>query len=131
MTSKGKRVSVETRKRMSIAQHLSYTNGNRIKAPSIFGAPETGKKTSGVYVIRNNITKECYVGSSKGVEHRMGNHKYGYTNAPLLNKAIQDYGSENFSFELLEECKEKDLKVREKYWMEILSPSYNINKVKA
>ena len=65
------------------------------------------------------------------LEQRFKEHckdsKRGYINRPLYN-AMNKYGIENFSIELLEECNSKILSKREKYWIEFLgSYKYGYN----
>ena len=63
------------------------------------------KKTSAVYQIKNMVTGERYVGSSKKVYKRWYNHKCPskwdeHPNVGLY-KAFQEYGLDNFMFAIL------------------------------
>lgn len=84
-------------------------------------------KVSGVYKITNNITNECYVGSSKDIMKRWTCHKAPSTWAlrpgMKLYQAFIKYGLDNFKFEILEETAE--LKDREQYWIDQLKANYN------
>ena len=84
-------------------------------------------KISGVYKITNNITGDFYIGSSKDIKKRWTNHKSPSTHKQHPNvklyKAMAEFGSDNFKFEVLEET--IDLREREQYWIEQLKPSYN------
>lgn len=84
-------------------------------------------KISGVYKITNNITGDCYIGSSRHVKHRWSVHKCPSTwkKCPnsLLYLDMQKYGLENFTFKIVEETSQ--LKEREQYFIDLLQPSYN------
>lgn len=87
-------------------------------------------KISGIYKITNTVTGEIYIGSSKNVMDRWIKHKSPSTwkNRPgmLLYQAFQQYGLENFTFEIVEET--DDLKNREQYFINLLKPTYNANR---
>lgn len=70
----------------------------------------------GIYCIENKITKEKYIGLSTNIERRWKNHIQRNTNS-LIHIAIKKYGKENFNFYVLEECDEKSLCERERYWI--------------
>lgn len=87
-------------------------------------------KISGVYKITNNITGNCYIGSSKNIKHRWLCHKSPsrwkiYANNPLYLD-FQKYGLVNFSFEIVEET--TNLHEREQYFIDLLKPTYNSNR---
>lgn len=80
-------------------------------------------KVSGVYLIKNNLNGKCYVGSSSNIERRWSMHKCPSSWKSSTNdlyKDFQQYGLENFSFEILEECANTDLFERERYYIETL-----------
>ena len=84
-------------------------------------------KIAGVYSITNNVTGDLYVGSSKNIKKRWVDHKCPsvhkqHPNSKLY-KDMAEFGLDNFKFEVLE--KTADLKKREQYWIEKLSPTYN------
>ena len=89
-------------------------------------------KISGVYLVRNTITNDCYVGSSVDVKRRWANHKspskWKQRPNSLLYKAFQKYELSNFIFEILEECDKSQLFIREQYYINKLKPTYNHNK---
>ena len=84
-------------------------------------------KISGVYKITNIITGEFYIGSSKDIKQRWVSHRNPAAQKRQPNsklyKAMAEFGLDNFKFEVLEET--ADLKKREQYWIDQLSPSYN------
>lgn len=58
--------------------------------------------TCGIYRITNNLTDESYIGASKNIEQRWGNYKW--SKKERLYHIIKNYGIENFTFEIIEEC---------------------------
>ena len=86
-------------------------------------------KISGVYLIRNTITNDCYVGSSTNVKKRWANHKClnEWKKQPnnQLYIDMQAIGKDKFSFKILEECDKSSLRVKEQYYIKKLKPIYN------
>lgn len=76
----------------------------------------------GIYKITNNINNKIYIGQSVDIEHRLKEHKKPYNwnreKSKMLYQAFQKYGLENFTFEVIEECKEDQLDIREQYWID-------------
>lgn len=82
----------------------------------------------GVYVIINNTTHERYIGCSKNITKRWKQHfqkGYGAMHSPEFQIAIDSLGCKGFSFRVLEECEESELKEREAAWIRELKPEYN------
>ena len=82
----------------------------------------------GIYKIINLKTNECYVGKSKHIEKRWKQHfskGYGAIHNPKFQEAIEQYGKNGFSFQVVEECAEQVLSERERYWISALKPAYN------
>lgn len=83
-----------------------------------------------IYCITNNINQKKYVGKTdKTIEYRWQQHK---ADAPKRNcekrplyRAINKYGAENFSIEILEECSSEESSNREIYWIEKLDTFHN------
>lgn len=86
-------------------------------------------KIIGVYKIVNTVTGDFYIGSSIDIKKRWKDHKVPSTrkNRPnmLLYKAMQEYGLECFSFEILEEVEPERLRQEEQRLIDMLSPTYN------
>lgn len=64
-------------------------------------------KKCGIYLITNNINGKKYVGQSRNLIKRWGQHKTeSRRDKPhlIVDKAIKKYGIDNFSFEILFEC---------------------------
>lgn len=80
----------------------------------------------GIYCFTNKINNKKYVGQSINIEDRYKNHKYNYKKgATSFYKAIQEYGWNNFYFEVLEECLSEELNEKERYWIEHLNSFKN------
>ena len=61
--------------------------------------------TIGIYKIENLINGKIYIGQSIHIEKRWQEHCRTSSNS-LISKAIQIYGKENFSFQILEEVQD-------------------------
>lgn len=73
----------------------------------------------GIYKIENLLTHQCYIGQSKFIERRWNDHKNRYKNGnSQFYLALQKYGIENFSWEVIEECSQDELDEKEIYWIE-------------
>lgn len=94
-----------------------------------------GNKTvTGIYKITNIQTQQVYIGQAKDIRSRWRDHvKAGGLDIdrPSTNdfyKNMQQYGIENFTFELQEECSIDKLNDREKYWIDFFqSKTYGLN----
>lgn len=90
--------------------------------PQILGSEDK----CGIYKITNQETGECYIGQAKDVRKRWNEHaKCGLSidtpQGNKLYKAMQEYGLEHFSFELLEECPAEELNEKERYFISLYS----------
>lgn len=89
------------------------------------------KSVSGVYKVTNNITGEMYIGCSSNVKRRWKDHVMRYNNskskeyAKLLYINMRNYGIENFTVEIIEECSTEFLLEKESYYIDILHTDIN------
>lgn len=96
-------------------------------------------KISGIYKITNLINGKFYIGSSVDIRRRKAEHFYRFKKIKgnsILKNAVNKYGVENFSFELLEEqyfpeyfttkSKISYLENREQFFVDELNPEYNL-----
>lgn len=82
----------------------------------------------GIYMLINDINKKKYIGQSKRLMERLGEHYrsaqpeiYRYKSERDSNSSIhlamKKYGITNFSFKIIEICNENELDDRERYWI--------------
>ena len=91
---------------------------------------DTVKKVRGIYKVTNKINGKVYIGQSVDIGRRWHQHMTAEDDI-YFHKAIQKYGVENFEWEVIEQCKKKDLDKREIYWIEYydaFNKGYNCTK---
>lgn len=74
-----------------------------------------------IYVIHNKIDLKIYVGQSRRPSYRWSGHKSYARNNPKLkiNKAMHEYGIDNFSFQVIEEWETvREVDQAEEFWIE-------------
>jgi hypothetical protein len=89
----------------------------------LIGRVVGSKVKSGIYKITNQENQMCYVGQAVNIADRWKQHiKRGLgAETPTKNKlypAMAEFGVENFTFEIIEECDKAQLNDREDYWQE-------------
>lgn len=97
----------------------------------------TGNVVSGIYKITNLENQMSYIGQSVNIKDRFRTHikrglgaETGSGNNKIY-KAMQDFGVQNFSFEILEECPKDKLNEEERYWINYFkSQDYGYNETK-
>ena len=104
------------------------------------------KIPAGVFQIKNTANGKVFLGSSLNLEGSLNRHKFQLTARVHPNQGLQmdwnEYGSEQFLFELLEVVKvpsdstfnlEDELTLLEQIWLEKLNPfgerGYNLTKL--
>ncbi|MBN2408663.1 MAG: GIY-YIG nuclease family protein [Candidatus Aminicenantes bacterium] len=93
------------------------------------------KKPAGIFQVKNTANGKVLLGSSLNLEGPLNSHKFMLTIGHHRNEALQkewnEYGPENFVFEILEVVKVKDdpgfnvsdeLTLLEEIWLEKLQP---------
>lgn len=89
----------------------------------------TGK--AGIYLFTHRESSNQYVGSAKNLRTRFlqyFNSNYLQRNKNMLiSRALIKHGYKNFSIEILENCEVTDLLKREKYFIDLIKPCYNIS----
>lgn len=77
---------------------------------------------SGVYAIICMITLKVYIGSAMNFRKRWKTHQWqlkkGKHHSPKLQRAWDKYGTENFQFEIIEECSIENLLTKEQIWID-------------
>lgn len=89
--------------------------------------------TSGIYKITNVKTKECYIGQAVSISDRFKQHCKAACGIDTpagnkLYKAMQEYGIQNFSWEVLEPVPAIQLNEKEAYYINLYdSKNYGYN----
>lgn len=86
----------------------------------------------GIYKITNKLDGKIYVGQSSNIERRKREHfEWNKNSHQYIDIIIRELGADNFSFEIIEECKKEELTQKEKYYIELFDSFYNgYNKTK-
>ena len=102
-------------------------------------------KPSGVFQVKNILNNKVLLGSSLNLEGSLNKHRFMLKIGSHTNKALQkdwdEFGSDKFVFEILEEVKveknnpnfnlQDELTLLEQIWLEKLQPigerGYNLN----
>lgn len=87
-------------------------------------------KLSGIYCIYNLDTNRSYVGSSNNIRIRIKKHFSKLSLNKHYNAYLQrsyNLHKGSFCFFILEECLEKDLLIREDYWINFVGMAYLYN----
>jgi group I intron endonuclease len=88
---------------------------------------------AGVYVIRNVVTEQVYVGASIRLGYRWREHQWGGGRSTyMVQKSWIECGEDCMRFEVLEHVEDvSHLKEREQYWIDELDarcPKHGLNK---
>ena len=80
----------------------------------------------GIYKITNKINGKIYIGQSNDIYRRFYEHQTkGGTSRIPVDVAIQKYGKDKFSYEVLEECSIDELNQKETFWIKKLNTIEN------
>jgi len=90
--------------------------------------------TSGIYKIINKVNGKIYIGSAVCIVNRKRIHwfalRHNKHHSSTLQNAWNKYGENSFIFETIEEVQEKGKLIeREQFYLDALSPEYNICKI--
>ena len=84
---------------------------------------------TGIYKYENKINHNIYIGQSTNIDKRFAQHLYDATFRPEegtgIDEAINKYGIDNFTFEIIEECDIDDLDDKEIYWIDFYDSYHN------
>lgn len=79
---------------------------------------------SGIYKFTNIINNKIYIGSTKNLRKRFNQHinllKLQKHHSIHFQNSYNKYGENNFIYEIIELCDEKDLLLREQYYLDTL-----------
>jgi group I intron endonuclease len=88
---------------------------------------------SGIYAIINSANGKVYIGSSSNIKRRWKEHRTYLTSGTHKNQHLQSsynkYGTQSFSFVVMEACESETLTEREQFWMDSIGSvknGYNI-----
>jgi group I intron endonuclease len=88
------------------------------------------KNKPGIYIIKNVINDNFYIGQSNDIGRRWIIHLHylrkGCKTCPILLKAYKKYGESAFKFEVIEYCEIEKLDEREQHYLDTLKPPYNV-----
>lgn len=91
-------------------------------------------KASGIYIITNTISGNCYVGQSQNMKRRVNTHIRALEKGVHYNKHLQSawdkYGRDAFVFAVLSECPVEKLNEEEVFYIDSLGAfrdGYNMN----
>lgn len=85
--------------------------------------------------IADGSVSDCYIGSTRNLKMRRFCHKQQSTDKKHLHRKVYSFinshgGINDWDFVVLEECNvntEMEIRLRERYWIETLKPSLNVN----
>lgn len=81
-------------------------------------------KICGIYKITNKINSKCYIGQSNDINRRWRQELSPNAKLnPHLARAFEKYGTDNFEFEIIEECQRELLNEREQFWINLYNSS--------
>lgn len=76
----------------------------------------------GIYKYQNKLNGKIYIGQSTDIERRYQQHLWDAEKRPEqgtgVDLAINKYGINNFTFEIIEQCNPEQLDERERFWIE-------------
>ena len=76
-------------------------------------------KNIGIYKFQNLITQEVYIGQSINLHERYLTHKRSWcTGTTKMYESMQQYGWDNFTYEIIEYCPKEKLNEREMFWVQ-------------
>lgn len=88
---------------------------------------------SGVYQIKNLITDKCYIGSAVDIKARWREHRYELLHnkhhSKYLQRSFNKRSMNDFEFNVLFTCPEKDLIRIEQYCIDNYNSKYNMCKI--
>ena len=105
--------------------YLYYSNADYSKLDIL----KYNKGKSGIYMWTNLMNNKSYIGSSVDLKRRFLEYfnikRLLRYSSMAINKALLKYGYSQFSLSILEYCEVDELMIKEKYYLNLLSPKYN------
>lgn len=80
-------------------------------------------KTSGIYCFTNRLNNKKYIGQSIDLNRRIKEHwsHHGIKHNSAIDLALEKYGHDIFTVEILEFCSREELNNKESYWIKTLN----------
>ena len=75
--------------------------------------------STGIYKITNLINNKSYIGKSINIEQRFKQHIKSGSKHSYIDRSIKKHGANNFTFEILLTCEEKDLDKEEQKFIKL------------
>ena len=75
------------------------------------------KQITGIYKYTNKKNGKVYIGRSINITRRKWEHLHNPSPYSYFDQIITKIGEDKFDFEVIEECSEKELCDKEKYWI--------------
>lgn len=89
-------------------------------------------KATGIYMIKNKITKKSYIGKSTDIFIRVKSYNskgfISRNKSSNIYRKLLKFGLSNFEFHIIEFCPKADLAMREQFFIDKFKPQYNIRK---
>lgn len=116
-------------KKFATLNKLIYDNYISKPAKEMVKRVLSGKDPSGIYKVTNINTNEVYIGKSTSIGTRWINHIKSAEGLDgvadsQFQRALRDYGVENFTWELLEEVPKEKLTERERYYIQFFDTTH-------
>lgn len=110
-----------------------YIRNYYIEHSDIFNKiPYAKTEAMGVYMFKNLITGECYIGAAKNMPRRVSRHftPRGRSRNRFIYKSVKTYGKQAHVWGPIEYCNTmEEAFARETYWINKLNPTWNTLKV--
>jgi len=109
---------------------VSYNDALSNKKKAI----KENEKKSGIYCWTHLANNKSYIGSSINLGRRLRSYynpifiTHISRKNMIINKALIKHGYSEFKLEIIEYCDPKELVKREQYYLDLLSPKYNVLK---
>jgi len=108
----------------------SYFNAEAEKAQILLD----NQNKAGIYMWKNTLNEKCYIGSAENLSDRLSFYYSNLSMKSLLLRskshicsAILKDDRSNFSLEILEYCEPSNCLIREKHYLDLYKPEYNIS----
>ena len=111
-------------------QHSAEWRKQNKEQNSILNKKNIKSVPPGVYMIKNKLTGDSYIGESvqpyqRRIQHFCKSPKIKSYSNQALQEAMEAYGREAFVFGIIEHCTEEELSQKELQYIQLYNPTYN------